>query len=435
VPTIFNGNTLYHVTYGAIEEDSWFASKNRDLLGSYTTPLGNSVRAGLSFVASYYDTPSSESGYLGYPYFYRFSSVFPSANSQTTNEVRLFVGADPSDQTSLDLSVYTMNADYHVTNPLDLTGQTYVDVPQKYTAPRLGFVWHPQPALAFRASAGGGFAQPSLQDLVGTNFPSCSAECFVTRPNLALKPEQSFGFDIGADVRIHQDTIISLDLYHTNLFGQLYTSTMPDGTYTSLPLFATQFGNLGESRYEGILLEARHDVPHGIYWNVSGGFTRGFVVSVPAGFYNAAPAICNFATGVGCTNINVVPDVNFNGSFTSGGGGFVGGVNIPYAQAHGIFGYRWNPSTYADVVPTYFGKNNTYFVPGFVGWDAHLSYGIREGTTLLVTFRNFTGVYDGSTQVYSEGNLHPAPTIAGLPYPLYAEAYGPRAVIVTLLIK
>jgi hypothetical protein len=435
VPTVFNGGT-YRVTYGSIQEDSWFASKNRDLFGSYTTPLGNSARAGISFVASYYDTPSASRSYLGYPYFLHFTSSVPSADSQTTNEVRFFVGADPSDQTSLDLSVYSMNADYHVTNPLDATGNKYVDVPQRYTAPRLGFVWHPQPILAFRVSAGGGFAQPSLQDLIGTNFPACSAgRCFVTKPNLALKPEQSFGFDIGGDVRIRQDTIVSLDLYRTNLFGQLYTSTMPGGTYTSLPLFTTQFGNLGESRYEGILLEARHEVPRGIYWSLTGGFTRGFVVSVPAGFYNAAPAVCDFATGAGCTNINVVPDVNFNGSFTSGGGGFVGGVNIPYAQAHGIFGYRWNPSAYADVVGTYFGKNNTYFVPAFVGWDAHIGFGIHEGTSLLLTFRNFTGVYNGSTQVYSEGNLHPAPTVAGLPYPLYAEAYGPRAVIVTLLIK
>jgi hypothetical protein len=205
-------------------------------------------------------------------------------------------------------------------------------------------------------------------------------------------------------------------VYHTNLFGQLYQSASVTGTYLGLPLYTTQYGNLGESRYEGLLLDLRHDTPHGTYWSLSGGLTRGYVVSVPTGFYNTS-------TCTNCTNLTVVPGVNFNGTFTQ--------VSVPYSQALGTLGYRWNVDKYVDIVATYYGNNNTYFRPAFVELDGHVSYPLSKNASLLVTFRNITGIYDGTTQVCSEGNLYGVPTISGLPFPEWGDEYGPRTVLIT----
>ena len=426
VPTVFNGAT-YNVTYIPISGFADLQSNNRDFLVSYAAPLGENLHIGASFVKSYYDVPYQNCLQLGSPFNFSVSGAFPSSVSQTTNEVRIFIGGNPSRKTSLDLSGYFTDANYHVQNPNDLTGNTYVNSNFSYLAPRLGFVWRPTAAVAVRASVGGGFAEAPLSDLVGTNAPFCfGATCTVTVPNLNLQPEKSFAFDLGTDIKLPQNTILSFDVYRTNLYGQLYNSTTVSSSCpvcAGLPLYTTQYGNLSESRYEGILVDLRHTVPHGTYWSLSGGLTRGYVVSVPAGFYNGttgSPA----TPCTNCSNLNVVPGVNFNGTFTNG-------VSVPYAQALGTLGYRWNTDKYVDLVGTYFGNNNTYFRPAFIELDGYAGYSLSKNLSLLLTFRNITGIYDSPTQVITSASLSGAPTISGLPYALFGEEYGPRTLIVT----
>jgi len=438
--TYFNGSThtinSFYYDYSQSQ-----ASNNRDLLLNYTQPLGEKFHIGVSFVKSYYDTPTETTfacPLYGLP---QTTSSTPSAISQTTNELRLFVGGNLSEKTSLDLSMYFANADYHVPDPTllqynyvtcsyDYTDTPYIDPKYRYAAPRLGFVWRPIASVAVRAAAGGGFAEAPLNYLVGSNgTPLCSGgACTVTLTNVNLQPEKSFGFDLGTDIRLRSNTVLSFDVYRTSLYEQFYNSTSYSNascpTCGGLPLFVTQYGNLGESRYEGVLLDLRHDAPHGIYWALSGGLTRGYVVSLPAGFYNVAGATCITSTNTNCTNVTVVPGVNFNGTFTNG-------VSVPYSQALGSLGYRWNAEKYIDLVGTYYGNNNTYFRPAFVELNGEASYPLMKNVALLATFRNITGIYDGVGQVLSPANMIGAPTIAGLPYPLFGEDYGPRTVILT----
>jgi outer membrane receptor protein involved in Fe transport len=324
--------------------------------------------------------------------------------------------------------MYYTNANYHVQNPNDFSGHTYIDKPYTYAAPRLGFVWRPTAAVAIRASAGGGFAEAQLNELIGSNFPpfpnNQSAPTFYQAylTNVNLQPEKSFAFDIGMDIRAHRGTVLSFDVYHANLYGQFYTSTALTSTNykgTGLPLYTHAIGNLGASRYEGILADLRHDVPYGIYWTFSGGLTRGFVVGVPAGFYDTAAC-------TNCANLTVVPNINFNGAFTP--------VSIPYAQGLGRLGYRWNPEKYVDLVATYYGNNNTYFRPAFVELDGHVGYPITRDLAMLLTFENITGIYDSAIQYQTAGNLTGAPAIAGAPSVLTSEMFGPRTVQLTVNI-
>jgi len=435
MPTVFNGGT-YVATFSPESLITRDTSNNRDLLLSYSTSLGSNFHAGVSFVKSYYDVPYVLSLATS---FFTITNSLPSAVSNTTNEFRVFAGGNFSDKTSLDLSMYFANTNYHVQNPNDSTGNTYVDARYSYAAPRLGFVWRPTAAVAVRASAGGGFAEAPLCDLVGTNgspIPSATGTSYaVTLNNLNLQPEKSFAFDLGSDIRLPHNTIVSFDVYRSNLFGQLYQSTAIDGTYLGLPLYVTQYGNLGESRYEGLLIDVRHDTPQGVYWSLAGGLTRGYVISVPGGaaFYNGTitsyppPFFSPVTTACTyCANLNVVPGVNFNGSFQGA---------IPYSQASGTLGYRWSPFKYIDIIGTYYGNNNTYYRPAFIEFDGHFGYPLSKNTSILLAFRNITGIYDSPFEMTTPATLSGAPTVSGLPYAQYGEPFGPRTVILTTNVR
>lgn len=441
VPTTFNGSSYRVTGYGAGLSE-YFGDDNRDLSFSYETPLGATFHAGASFVQSHanylynlFETLKTDSGTTVYNY------TDPNSISETTNEARVFVGMNPSAKTSLDLSTYFVNMDYHVPNPSSPTASSYqtpgadlvwADERYTYAAPRLGFVWRPTASVSLRAAAGGGFAEAPLSDLLGSNGTclSSATTCSVTETNANLKPEESSGFDVGTDIRLHHNTILSFDVYRTNLYGQVYQSTTFNGIgncpgNTTAPCYVYEYGNLGASRYEGVLLDVQHDVPHGTYWSFSGGLTRGYVVNVPGGFYNSGAATCNLTTGAGCQNLNVVPGINFNGTFAAA---------IPYAQGLGTLGYRWNPEKYADLVATYYGNNNSYFQPAFFELDGHLGYPLTKKVSLLLTFMNITGAHDNAILTY--GPSIGAPQLGGAaPYGLQGQNYGPRAVIITSVLR
>lgn len=428
-PIVFNGGT-YQLGYtsSVFGEYAKNVAFNRDLLLSYETPIGAHARAGVSVVKSTYDDPDEfAENYAGTTIFSLLPPNPPAAVSQTTSETRLFVGLTPTPHTSLELAEYVVHANYHVQNPNDPTGGTYIDNAYSYSAPRLGFVWRPTPSVAYRAAAGGGFAEAPLIYLVGSNGPpTCQVgDCFVTLTNVNLRPETAFSFDLGTDIRLPRNTVVSFDAYRSNLYGQLYENSGYNGTCPTcggLPLYVTQFNNLGSSRFEGLTASVRREVPRGVFGLVSGGLTRSYVVSLPANFYDANGQKCDFATGANCQNIQVIPNINMNGSFATA---------VPYASGYAQIGYRWAPEKSIDLAATYFGNNNTYQRPAFGELDAHLRYPLTKSWTLLVTFRNLTGAYDDPIQTLSLANTIGAPAITGPPYPLAGENYGPRAIMLT----
>jgi len=146
-----------------------------------------------------------------------------------------------------------------------------------------------------------------------------AAYCTVSLTNLNLQPEKSFAFDIGGDWRFQHDSVLSIDLYRANLFGQFYSGALATSTCTTcngLPLYTTEEGNLSESRMEGINFDLRSEPAKGVYWRTSLGLTRGYVVSVPSGFYNTAKC-------ANCANTYIIPGQNYNGYFQS---------TVPYAN-------------------------------------------------------------------------------------------------------
>jgi len=414
-PTAFNG-TSENLTFPNLYVDYGARSNNRDLLASYAVQVGSASSIGVSYVTSYYNNPSFFNDlYEGS----LFSISQSSAVSETTNETRLHFDTEVSDKLSLGLSWYFAKGTYHVPVPSNPNYWTNSVFP--YNAPRFGAVWQASPDIAIRAAVGGGYALPVLYNLTGYSLQCAAGSCSETVANLNLKPEETFGFDVGTDVRFRRHTVLSFDLYRTNLYGQFFTSNT-ESTFNGLPLYLTQYGNLGTSRYEGINLDIRHDVPSGYYWRGTLGFTRGYVVSVPPGFYNNPGVPCTT-----CVNQYIVPGTNFNSAAYGGG--------VPYASASAQLGYRRSPGKYADLLATYYGSNNIYNTSkAFVELDAHAGYALTRNVSLLATFKNITGVYDQSIQNFSPG--YAIPVIPGAPpnpYPGagYELPYGPRSIIVT----
>jgi hypothetical protein len=240
-------------------------------------------------------------------------------------------------------------------------------------------------------------------------------------------------------VRLRHDTVLSADVYRTDLYGQLFQSSNLDGTCSTnpvcsandspndpLPFYVDEYLNLTHSRFEGITLNIHRDVPHGIYWNAGLGLTRGYIISVPAGFYNAAGQTCNYATGVGCANTYAIANQNFT---------YIPG-NVAYANGSADLGYRWAAKKSLDVQANYLGNNNAYFQPAFLEFDAHASYPLAKNFALFATLTNITGIHDQNYQVSNGYNpIVAAPSIAGAEVPLNSAPYGPRTLTVTANIQ
>ncbi|HEX4014226.1 MAG TPA: TonB-dependent receptor [Candidatus Cybelea sp.] len=422
VPTVFNGEShVVTVTPFALIGNQ-FTHDHAYTLGYQYGP-DEGFHAGLDYVQSVYDTPIDYTFVSGS--FVSKTTYYPQTNFQETQEYRLRVGGPVAPRVDTDLSVYFTNDRYHVQNPADAVGTTYVDKSFGYTGPRFGAVWHPSQNVAFRTSLGGAFTEPYLESLVGTNGPPTannpSNPTYYTQSltNVNLKPETSFGFTIGTDVRVQPSTVVSLDAYRTNLWGQFYEYLSPNGTYQGLPLYADQTNNLTQSRYEGVVTSIHHDVPRGPIYRFSLGFTRGYVVSVPPGFYGP-----NGKT----TNLGIVPGVNFNGAVFSG-------VSIPYSQASAEAGYRWNPSTFAAFNAVYLGSNNAYYQPAFVVLNLNGEIPLSPYMSLRASFQNITGVYDQGVAINNPANTLSVPIVAGLPATVNRQQYGPRTIVLTTSLR
>jgi hypothetical protein len=430
--TVYNGTPASLAFYDFLYSNAGRVN-NRDLLASYAVQVGSRSSVGASYVTSYYNNLASINEDLVGIFDFGFSE--PTATSETTTEVRLHASTQVSDKLSLDASWYFAHGVYHVPNPNDPTGNTWVTSTAPYSAPRVSAVWRANSNTSVRLAAGGGFALPQLGELVSTNSIMCgttvpATACFQSLDNLNLAPEKSFGINLGADMRLHHNTVLSFDLYRTNLYGQIFQGSNEEtysGSLCSSPpcqLFTTQYNNLGESRYEGINIDIRHDVPKGIYWHGELGLTRAYVVSLPAGFYNTAGSTCSAATyTTTCQDTYIVPGINFDGQYQS---------TVPYAKGSAQIGYRWSPGKYVDLEPTYYGNNNAYFQPAFVEFDAHAGYLLTKNVSLLATFSNITGIHGQAIQSFSPfGIALTAPTTVGVPYGEFGLPYGPRTVIVT----
>lgn len=312
-----------------------------------------------------------------------------------------------------------------------------------HTDGRLAFEYRPQPRVALRLAAGSAIAPPYLFIESRLNGPVNyrSGNAFATQsianPNLA--PETAFGYDLGGDVRIGKDyaTVLSGDLYLTNLRGQFITSSFVNGTCTasggtctpgsgSTPIVATTTLNLANSRYEGIELALKRNPGAGFGYVVQGALQRAYPYNLPPCFYSSTGTQnCNQFN----TNLGIIAGQNFVGGGPAGvPGGFNGVSNqsVPYAQGYGEVNYAFANGAYASYGMTYFGNNNSFNVKPFFVANASFIYPLNAQVSLQVSADNIFNQLSG---------LFPL-TGAGLPVALpngnigltNANVLGPRSI-------
>jgi hypothetical protein len=300
--------------------------------------------------------------------------------------------------------------------------------------PRLGFTYRPDQNLVFRYSMGSSIAPPyaSLLD-ANTETPLQVLQAngavgnTVTVPvnSGTLRPETSFGYDIGSDLRLPIGAVLSADLYMTNIWNQFLTQITDTGTtytYNGTPyeVYTSTNANLAQSRDEGIEVALHRDPHVGWGYTVSGDLARAYAYNIPGSFYATA-------AGPYETNLGVLPDINY----ISSGTGFnnISNKSEPYSMGYAEIHRRGSWGQFASLGFTYYGSNNMFNMPAYFVGHATIRQPILPHTALQLSVDNLFGSNDLPYVLYgyNSGAIN-APLVTGQ-YGLKADVpYGPTTV-------
>lgn len=354
------------------------------------TPYSNTVEHdALRGVSFEYDHPSGPNVYtfaydrnssLTNAYSVNGSATKPEGNLSTT------IAAG----TRQDFTTYMLRGQFALNDRTQLTLANYFNLYQNtYTPqssggnfvfasnslvhddPRLGLTYRPNPDLSLRLSVGSAIAPPypALID----NLTQTPAQVYTTGAQTvtignnsgSLRPETSFGYDLGADWRTKGGDVFSVDGYLTNLRNQFVaviypsgTTYNPPGTTAQIPVYISTNQNLAQSRFEGIDATWRRDPAHGVGYTFSLALQRAYAYNLPPSFYSSA-------AGPFTTNLGVVNGTNFyafNSPFFNG----ISNKSEAYSQGYAGIHSRGSYGQYAELGFTFYGSNNTYNIPAFV---------------------------------------------------------------------
>ncbi|MGH8164417.1 MAG: hypothetical protein ACREP1_08805, partial [Rhodanobacteraceae bacterium] len=327
-----NINQTFNGTSANVAFNDYYQEPEVDKLSGgsfeYQHPMGEGL---LTFSVD--RTASQSTDYSLFPGFFSFN--LPPGTSQlfTTYLLRghFFVGP------RLDVTLSNYLNTYRSTYPIACAGGncnteaaaifgngvTFGTTNNTHDDPRIGLVYRPNASSAIRFAAGSSIAPPFLGLLNQiTSTPAYDPSTHVAtggQANANLKPETAFGYDLGADVRLKDPaTVVSGDLYLTDLFnrffgqtvatGQFCSSTVGDPNYctspgppipANTPILNSTNVNISNARFEGIELTVRRSPAIGFGYTISGALQKGYYYDLPPYFYCAVP-------GPGCTqNTNV----------------------------------------------------------------------------------------------------------------------------------
>jgi outer membrane receptor protein involved in Fe transport len=483
-----SGGAVYNnVTY-PIDWYEYFVESEDDSLNGldlqYSHPYGdgNAVTASYSHTystTSYYEAEADTDNYpdvtAGVP-----DVTIPQGTTSIFNTYRLSDTQNFGDKFNARLSLYEnqyaftsastcgTGASYTSSTACELSGANatfHTQTPTHFDE-RLGLTYRPASNLVFRASAGSSIAPPyanllsKFSEEPSCSTPPCTTPLLVTFNNPNLRPETSFGYDLGSDYRYKQNYFLSTDVYLTNLFNQFITTTSYAGLCTSQaypgsgcgaagsgvntpPVFYSINDNVNNARYEGIEVTLKHVVQNGIGWLVQGSTQRGYAYDLGSSFY------CNFAPTAKepCTpayydqNLGVVAGQNFTGGGSGtyyihaascaatdyycveDGAAGVSNQSVPYLQGYAEINWQTTSGWYASFGETLFGKNNSYNEPPFVIARATLRIPLNDRLSLQFSGNNIFNEYNGFFPIVGAGVG--VPLANGGVVPSLGNVYGP----------
>lgn len=307
------------------------------------------------------------------------------------------------------------------------TGVTFGTTKNKHYDPRLSLVFRPSAASSIRFAAGSSIAPPFL-GLLGAGgalgppqYDSTRNVALESTANQNIKPETGFGYDLGADVRLHNGILVSGDVYLTNLFNRFFSDTIDTGLTcgqtnnctgsgwsASTPIFNQTNGNISNARFEGIELGISRTPAVGLGFALEGALNRGYYYNLPPNFYCSfvvtASTPCNASTYD--QNVNIISGQNTNGisvGYYDAGISYNGNMRIPYANGNLELNYTFPNQVYASFGETYYGKNNSLNRPPFFLGYATLRIPFSKMLAFQISGDNIFNAYPGILPVYGAG--------------------------------
>lgn len=325
------------------------------------------------------------------------------------------------------------------------TGVIFQTSTASHNDPRLNFVYRPTASSAVRLAIGSSIAPPFMGLLIGItstpSYDSTNRVAIESQSNANLKPETGFGYDLGGDVRLKDQTVISGDVYSTNLYNRFFGQTIatgltcgptlcaggaPDGT----PILNQTNINISNARFQGLELSIKRNPAVGFGYTIEGALQRGYYYNLPPYFYCSIP-------GPGCTmdqNLNVIAGQNTNGVGVGiGGQSYNGNMRIPYSQGNAELSYSFANGAYASFGDTYYGNNNSLNEPAFGIAYATVRYPLNKALSLQVSGDNLFSAYPGLLPIYGGGR--PITLANGLTAATTGNVLGPATYTVILSAK
>lgn len=339
-------------------------------------------------------------------------------------------------KSELTLSDYqnVYNNTYAVSCPLDTSfsclssaastgaGVGFKSTSTSHNDPRLSFVYRPNGNASLRWAMGSAIAPvfagllPQISNLPVYNpFNGTDA---VLQSNGNVLPETAFGYDLGADVRLKDGTIVSGDAYFTNLFNRFFQQAVPTAQTCDTvacigapppgtPIVKLMNTNISNARFAGLELGIRKAPTVGFGYSVSGALQRGYYYNLPPNFYCSEELK---SQGVPCPNqnLNIIAGQNTNGVSVgsyplSGAISYNGNMRIPYFQAYGEASYTFKGGLYASFGETVFGHNNSLNEPAVAIANATVRLPVNKHISFQISGDNIFNAYPGLLPIYGGG--------------------------------
>jgi hypothetical protein len=285
--------------------------------------------------------------------------------------------------------------------------------------PHFALTFRPSGDVSYRAAVGSSATFPFVGQVSGNATyeqpaaslgPPFASGGTLTQKNPGLEPEVNIAYNLGADKRFANGSVLSLDLQNSiihNVFEQLTTSTvLPGGGLEGI------FTPVNVARLHTELATLRYNyAPRtGFGFNAAVAANRSIIDGVP----------------VGLGSVAVVPA---NGVQICGNGVAAPGIAtcIPYLKGYSQLNYTTHGGTFLGLGVEYEGKNNSYFQPPFALVDFTFRRPIAKSLELLVGAENVL-----NTNVFSNASYLASPG-AGTPLVADAASGGQTSFVPTLV--
>ncbi len=343
------------------------------------------------------------SGFLDLTYDFHGQSTFAYANAPSNVQVpfsttrystfSLTGSVKPIDKLSANFGLYNTNWTVDGEQPvLDASGNaigtTGLDRTVSRFDPHVAFVYRADRDTAIRAATGTSETFPFVGDVSGpaANQPAAFQYTagIVSEKNANLKPEYSIAYDLGADHRFGNGSVLSLDLQDTivhDVFQALTTQetlTAANGMQTLLGIFTP----INVARLDAKLLTLKYNYapPVGFGYNLALTADSSVLSGIPASAYNGTGALP-------ADNVQVC-----------GGAAFTPGLAtcIPYLKGYGQLTFQFAKGTFVALGADYEGKNNAYYQPPFAIADFSFHQPLNYSTDFNMSVENLfnTNSYD-----------------------------------------